>query len=209
VRTERVLAAPALPARRGSAHDWLSMLDLEAGGRGEAVWVVSPGASAGDFLLPSEPVFRLTEEERGLVRQLIDVSFRTPPRQPSTPRLARGREALAARLDRLADAWARLTRKQPLAEAALSWEERALAAAVAGFTDMAFCKGAGRSRRVGGRWLVPRDGRIARAAARAVAADPAWAYPAALALLGGRALPAPEAADRWRAARGPASAKAR
>ena len=199
-RTARVLAAPAIPtlARAGGAPLRLSLLDLGTSRPGTCVWAVPPGATAEDFVLPAEPVFLFTEEERGLIRDLLGVTFRTPPRRPSTPGLAALRELVASCVSRIQDLWAGLARPRPLPESALSSEERALLVALRPCADVALCAGAGRPHLMGGRWLVPRSGRTARAAARLVAADAAWTFPAALALLGGRGLPPGEAGEAWR-----------
>jgi hypothetical protein len=197
-RTARVLAAPAFPAL-GAPGRPVSLLDLGANRRGDTVWALPPGASAADFVLPREAVFLFTEEERGLIRELLGVSFRTPPRSPSPPRLAWLRESLAAAISKMRDRWAALARPRPLGESALSTEERGLLAALRRSADVALCEGAGRPHLVAGRWRVPRHGPIARAAAKLIAADDTWSYPVALALLGGRALPAPETAATWRA----------
>ena len=58
--------------------------------------------------------------------------------------------------------------------------------------------GAGRPRWVESGWRIPRGSADVARAARLVARDPAWVYPAALALLGGAEAPTAAAAEAWR-----------
>ncbi|MEM6291158.1 MAG: hypothetical protein AAGA54_07825 [Myxococcota bacterium] len=68
-------------------------------------------------------------------------------------------------------------------------------------SDLALCAGAGPIRtsgRAADLLLLPRKNPTVAAAVAAVATDPAWSYPALLALLGGRALPTSASRTTWR-----------
>jgi hypothetical protein len=67
-----------------------------------------------------------------------------------------------------------------------------------------FCAGGSRIHLTGdGRLLLPRAHPTVEAAVQAVAHDPSWLYPALVALLGGRELPAEAVREAWQGARGP------
>lgn len=74
-----------------------------------------------------------------------------------------------------------------------------------GATDVQLCEGSGPVRTAGkdhDTLLLPRNNADVRSAMAAIAADPSWAYPAALALLQGDGLPSLRGRDAWRNAWG-------
>jgi hypothetical protein len=150
-------------------------------------------------------VLLIEAEERGRLAQLLNLRFRPlVPRRVGLGLWARLRRATARGREKAADAWARIRHPgsgRPLGDAALGAAERsllqALRAAAPG-VRVALTEGAGPPRRVDGGFRLPRQGPLVARAVRAVAADTAWAYPAALSLLEPGPDPAAEAVASWR-----------
>src|SRR5262249_32872924 len=98
---------------------------------------------------------------------------------------------------------------EELPDRALAVAERALLRALRDCDPelrLAITDGAGPVRRLDLRsWALPRRNPTGAACARAVAADPRWAYPALYALLEDRALPGPAARAAWRGGGRPAA----
>jgi hypothetical protein len=207
--TAAVLQAPIFPAVVGpQGHDeaWRSLLELgplAAGGKRTPLWALEPQKDPRGFLLPAADVLLLDADERSRVAELLGVSFRTPqPRPHATglrPRLRDGWAAAARALRALAGLLAGTP--APLPAAAWTQAERAFAAALLPAIAVDFSPGAGRVRRVSsGRWRLPRRNPRVAAALQAVAEDPRWIYPAALALLEGSRLPPASLRQAWWAA---------
>jgi hypothetical protein len=212
LRTAEVLAAPVFRAFAGEGGErWLSLLDLgrEAEKTERTLWVVasveeSRGASTG-----RGPLLLLAADERSPVSEILGISFRTPP-PPLPPslsaRLRIGVASIGSALRHAAEVLRPGGRRALVPEHALSTDERAFARALAGqlptrgpiAATVRFCAGRGSVRRAGTSWWLPRENATVVASVRAVASDPAWIYPAALALFAGRARPTTEARAAWR-----------
>ncbi len=212
LRTAEALAVPVFRALAGEGGErWLSLLDLgrEADKSERTLWAVasveeSRGANTG-----RAPLLLLAADERSPLSELLGISFRTPP-PPLPPSLAaRLRIAVASICSALRHAAEVLRpggRRAPVPEHALSADERTFARALAGqlptrgpiAATVHFCAGQGQVRRAGTSWWLPQGNVMVLTAVRAVARDPAWIYPAALALFAGRARPTEEARAAWR-----------
>jgi hypothetical protein len=200
-----VLRAPMLLAIEDGRSVARSLLDLGAeadASPGRAVWVLEPDADASAMLLPEGPAYRIATEPGARIAALLHVRFR-----PVLPREARG--GLSARLRRTArdlrgllrraGGWLRHPRSgRVLGPAEIGPEERALLRALG--PGVALTAGAGPVRRTAGEWRLPRANPLVAAAARAVARDPLWLYPAALGLFEARRPLPPGCADPWAAA---------
>jgi hypothetical protein len=204
-RRGEVLRLPVLRALRGPEGGslWLSLLDL---GRDREAAYIEPGHDPRSFLLPAVPVLVLDAEERGRLAQLLGLRFRAPDRRrmaaPLAARLRRARAEAVAGLLRLVRRLRHPRLGRELSERDLTAEERRLIHALRSCDpgcEVVATDGVGPVRTVGpGRWAVPRRNADVVACVGAVARHGAWAYPAVLALLSGRAPRAPEARRAWR-----------
>ena len=216
-RVARLLLRWALKRRRLSEVSGVAMFPLlDTEGRrlvstdvvGRLVRVEEGGACALDAIEPEDDARRfalagrgalaISQGERALLGELLGVVFSRPPakvrRAPGRRLLERITESLGV----LRPAGA------PVAGSELSDAERALlaqlsAVAVGGAAfEAEFRTGRGKVRRDGdSKLLLPRGNAVVRACAQAAHRDPAWLYPAAVALLGGRELPAQEVRRQW------------
>jgi hypothetical protein len=192
----------ALVGREGEAR-WLSLLDL-AGDR--EVTYLEPGQDPASFLLPDRPVLVLDAEDRGRLAPLLALRFRAPGRR----RVASPLSASLRRAEATTVTWVlRLARRlrhprlgAEASERALTASERALLSGLRSCLpghEVVMTDGAGPVRALGPRrWAIPRRSPDVAACAKALARDPAWAYPAVLALVGGRAPMASAARAAWR-----------
>lgn len=144
-------------------------------------------------------IFILDERERGLLHDLLDLQFRPPPRRTiAGHRLAHLghaiRETVGNHGRELRDvlrAWVE-PRHHEVNESDLDAEERRCLAVLREVADgraITICEGSGRVRRRRDRLSLPRDNPEVRSCVAAIAHDPAWAYPALLALLAGQEYP--------------------
>lgn len=152
------------------------------------------------------------ETERSLLAEQFGLRFRPPElRDGAHGLLAAWRRMVYGMLRggaRAADLLRHPLRRPPLPEERLAPEERhflhALRSHALGghrvVSEVHLCEGAGVPRRSADsppQLLLPRDNPTVRACVQAVARDPAWVYPAWLAVLDGRALPPRSARQRW------------
>lgn len=210
-RTTEVLRAAVFPVLTGPRGD-LWHADLVALGRGASGGVLPalhPGDRPEEFVLPEGMVAILDATERATVSCLTGLRLAPLPRREA----CRGWRPLLRRALRRLDGWLGAVSATALPWARLTSAERALLTALragmpgpAGGTrvEPILCSGGGRVRHLGGRrprLRLPRRNPAVVAAARAVARDPAWAYPALLALLGGASGRVP-GREAWLAAAG-------
>lgn len=212
----------AVTGPRAESH-WLSLRDLAAlaANSRAPVPALDPGQEPAAFLLPATPVLLLDGPERSRVGALLGLHFAPPPRRPAASPL---RRLLALALERagtglraLAHRAAHPRRREEVPYERLTPAERALLASLwsqiasgSGQGALAMVEGDGPVRRTRGpRWWLPRANALVVASRDAVARDPAWAYPARLALLEGAGRPSGPARALWwtrePAARAPAS----
>jgi hypothetical protein len=197
-----------LPLFRGLERDgrerWCDLLSLrqsvqEEGGE-RLLDALFPDQDPTEFA-PEGRVYVLDEGERALLGELLELGFRQPRRRVEArrglarllregPRL-RGREWLAALRPH----------GRPLSDVDLEPDERHLLTmlrAQLGGCEITMCTGSGPVRRLRSpdKLSLPREHDRVRAAVRAVGHDPAWVYPALLALLDGHEFPE-RARRRW------------
>ena len=162
-----------------------------------ALDAISPEDDARRYALPGRGALAISQGERALLGELLGVVFSRPP---ARARRAPGRrllERITERLGVLRPAGA------PVAGSELSDAERALLARLSGVAaegaaiEAELRTGRGKVRRDGDKLLLPRGNAVVRACVQAAHRDPAWLYPAAVALLGGRELPAQEVRRQW------------
>ena len=216
-RTARLLLLAALKRRRlsevsgveifpliGSGGRRLVSIDVvsrlvrvEEGGTC-ALEAIPPGQDPRRFSLVGRGVLAISQGERALLGELLQVTFSNPPahvRQRPGRRLLQG---IATRLPSWR--WARGAR---VAESELSPSERSFlarlraAAAEGDLPAIAFRAGGGRIHRSSDALLLPRDNAVVSACVRAVERDPVALYPATVALLAGHDLPGPELRRLW------------
>lgn len=195
-----VLRAPAWPAWVVPPGDeiFTSLFDLgRTAGETQparALPVVDPRVDPLELLPSGRPVWRLDADEIGALGELLGVRFESAPRRRPASAWSRARRRLAGWLAEARDLVS--PRGAPLSEGELAPEEIALRAALqrelrtgaAGpQAEVRLRRGDGAPRvaRRGGRFRLDlaREHAAVRAAARAVQADPRWAWAAALALL--------------------------
>jgi hypothetical protein len=152
------------------------------------------------------------ETERALLAELFGLRFRPPElRDGAHGIVAAWRRLVFGMLrggSRAADLLRHPLRRPPLSEERLTANERSLLQALRSHalgaqrvvSEVHLCEGRGVPRRSADsppKLLLPRDNPTVRACVEAVARDPAWVYPAWLAVLDGRALPPRSARQRW------------
>lgn len=222
-RTARLLLEAALKKRRGGEVSSVEIFPLagpdgrrlvhldeirrrirvEKGGAC-ALDAIPPGRDPREFSLAGRPALVISQAERVLLGELLQVVFSAPP--------APIRRSLAQRLTDLAAGRADfgLGRGTALTESELSEDEidfldrvRTALADEEGTTPAVEMRdGLRRPRRTAdGTVLVPRNDPTVQAAVRAVGHDPAWLYPAVAFLLGGRELPSADVKRQWSARR--------
>lgn len=197
-----------LPLFRGLERDgrerWCDLLALrqsvhEDGGE-RLLDALFPDQDPSEFS-PEGRVYVLDESERALLGELLELGFRSPRRKVGGRRgLTRWlREGPRVRPRELLLALRPHGRVLPDAE--LEADERHLLAMLRAQLDsceIVMCSGDGPARRLRNpdKLLLPRASAQVRAAVRAVGSDPAWVYPALLALLDGHEFPE-RARRRW------------
>lgn len=216
-RVQQARAVPVIPTVQGPHGEalWLCIDDVERAADAAELRVLPallPSDDLSRFLLPETPVLLLGADERGPLAELLGIGLRPPPLRPGARgALARGREVAAAGWRGLARGAQQLLRLAPLplADDALTASERAFLEALRRAlppdgdvpASVRMCEGRGPIRRLGKgpSWLLPRANRVVLACLRAWSEEPSWIYPAALAVLDGRDMPAPEARSAWAA----------
>lgn len=197
--------------RKDAPERWLNLQELAAvWSKANGLWAIAPGDDPARYVLPAEPVLVMDSAERTLLTQAMAFNFRAPPLRPEARGLAgKLAEALSDGLFALRH-WVRRLRfgaVTPLPPEALSPAERGFAEALArqlqsdgAPAEVRLCAGHGPIRRLGRtpRWLLPRENPTVVASVRAWSADPAWIYPAAIAILDGKGLPDSDASEVWR-----------
>ncbi len=174
------------------------LIRVEEGG-GCSLEAIPPGRSPREFAFSGQGALALSQGERTLLSELLQVAFSSPP--------ARLRQSVALRfLERIEDRLSsfRWARGNLLADSELAADERAFLACCRALAKeeevpaIEFRVGNHRPRTTAeGLLQLPRDNRIVRACVRAVARDASWFYPAITALLSGKALPSTETRRRW------------
>jgi len=201
-RRGEILRAPLLPAIDHGETVSRSLLDLgrEAeAAPGRVVCALEPEVDPEEMLLPEGTVYRIGPGSRARISALLGVRFR-----PAVPKDARG--GLVARLRRAGRDLGRAARRalawlrhpaggRPVAAGDLRPQERALLRALG--PGVALTTGSGPPVRKAAEWRLPRENPVVSAAARAVAEDPRWAYPAALALFEGQRPLPPGCGGAW------------
>ncbi|MEX1368455.1 MAG: hypothetical protein AB1Z98_35310 [Nannocystaceae bacterium] len=152
------------------------------------------------------------ETERSLLTELFGIRFAAPElRDDAHGLLAAWRQLVYGALrgaTRAADLLRHPLRRAPLPEDQLSADERHFLHALRSHafggprvvSEVHLCEGKGSPRRTADsppQLLLPRDNPVVQACVQAVTRDPAWIYPAWLAMLDGRALPPRSARQRW------------
>jgi hypothetical protein len=192
------LRAAVYPARTGSREHWLSLADLgrtEVTGTDRRMATCAPASVPMSLFLAEAPAAILEPAERGRLSQELGLRFRVLPRAETAPV---GRAWPASLRD-----WAgRLIPGGPiLSDDALDPAERRLLDALRRTgIDVRIRSGRRAPRRLANRVLLSRSHPAVRAAVESVARDPAWAFPAVVALLG--RLGTEGARSAWRARAG-------
>lgn len=203
-RAGEVVALPVVPALVGrDERRWLPIEALPALARPEPAFALDPDQDPEDFALPGPPVLLVSTADRGILAELLNLRFRSPPprgneRMPISANLARG--------------WHRFWQafggaRKPLPESALSPAERRFLAAIraavrggAGAPEVVeLCAGAG-SPRIGGvpaTLYLGREHPDVRAAIAAAETGEAWLFPACVALLAGFGMPGTASRATW------------
>ncbi len=164
-----------------------------------ALDAIPPGQDPKRFALVGRGALVISQSERALLGDLLNVVFSNPPIHARQQLGQRLRTWVSERVPAL-----RFARGTVIPETGLSADERSflesLRAAVedGGLPAVEFRTGAAKVYRAGdGRLVLPRDNTVVRASVRAVVRDPSWLYPAVVALLAGRQLPGPEVRRGW------------
>ncbi len=182
------------------------------GGPDRVLTALYPDQRPERYALGTGLVLVADETERSLLAELFSLRFRPPElRDGAHGLLAAWRRVVYGALRggaRAADLLRHPLRRAPLPEDRLAPEERHFLHALRGHafggqrvvSEVHMCEGRSVPRRTADsppQLLLPRDNPTVRACVRAVARDPAWVYPAWLAVLDGRALPPRSARQRW------------
>lgn len=215
-----VEAAAIVPvALAGGGAELRSLAELAAQGErgpgGQPVLLaLDPEQPLGDVILTGAPVAILDAAACSTITEVYGLRFRPPPRRidPRSP-VARALVGVAAGALDLVGAVAgalRLGVGAPVDADALDADERELLAHLRAIvpqsgpgapTEVVLCAGRGRPRRTrvrGGRLLLPRGSPEVRSAVAVLRRrGPAWLYPAAIALLGGRDVPPVGVRTTW------------
>jgi hypothetical protein len=210
---ERAPAVAQAPMFRGLEPDgrerWFDLLTLRSSvieeGPERHLLALLPDQQPGDYVF-SDRVFVLEEAERALLAEIFELRFRAPPVRNAAGLTYWGRLRESVGETKL---WAKTSvanifdALRPgghvLPPEELHEPERLLLSALRAQLDhrvLGLCRGSGSIRRGPHRLVLPRDNPEVQAAIRMVASDPAWVYPAVLALLDGREFP-DRARRRW------------
>ena len=163
-----------------------------------ALDAIPPGQDPQRFALVGRGALAISQSERALLGDLLNVVFSNPP--------VRARRRFGRRLQ----GWVservpslRFAHGTVIPETDLEADERAFLAQLRATDDAdlpatEFRSGTGKVYRASNGCLVlPRDNALVQTSVRAVARDPAWLYPVVVALLAGRQLPGPEMRRGW------------
>ena len=171
-----------------------------------------PGQRPDRYALGEGLVLIADQTERSLLSEIYNLRFRPPElRDGAHGLLAAWRRVVYGTLRsgaRALDLLRHPLRRAPLPEDRLGTEERHFlhmlrTHALGGYrvvSEVHLCEGRGAPQRTADsppQLLLPRNNPTVRACVQAVARDPAWIYPAWLAVLDGRALPPRSARQRW------------
>jgi hypothetical protein len=186
--------------------------EMLRGGSDRTLTALYPDQRPERYALGTGLVLVADETERSLLAELFGLRFRPPElRDGAHGLMAAWRRMVYGALRggaRAADLLRHPLRRPPLPEDRLAPEERHFLHALRGHalgghrvvSEVHLCEGRGMPRRSADsppQLLLPRDNPTIKACVKAVARDPAWVYPAWLAVLDGRALPPRSARQRW------------
>ncbi len=202
---------PLLDARGTSlvSVDLVSRLVRVEEGGDCALDAVPPGEDPKRYVVTGRGALVISQGERALLGELLSVVFSRPPARARQTLRGRFRELLPQMLHWLPFGAMRAVRGAPVDLSELSDAERGLLAKLAEGSssgaesprrgaNATFWAGHGKVQHDGdGKLLLPRDNDAVRACVSAVERDAAWLYPATIALLAGRELPAPEVRRQW------------
>ncbi|MBX7082099.1 MAG: hypothetical protein K1X88_23025 [Nannocystaceae bacterium] len=201
LRQPEVARARILRAIDGAGEKLVDLATLQTAahrGDGEtpSLLAIYPDQRADGFAIGDALVLVADETERSLVAELLSVRFRAPDARESRGRLSslllRARERVGEGLGQAAQRLRHPFMGRVLEDDTLHDEERNLLEQLRAHLhedpqrscdSISMCAGAGPIRRTRGVLLLPRRNPIVAASVRALASDPAWAYPACLALL--------------------------
>ncbi len=202
-RPAEIAGVPVFPLLAGGRQRLVSMDEIgrlvrvEAGGSC-ALDAIPPGESPQAYALAGRRALMLSEGERAILGELLGAVFSAPPARLRQPLARRWLERLAERVSQLG-----ASRDSEVPEPQLTTAERTFLTRVRTLAgdDVAAVQlrsGAGRARRRGdGTLLLPRHHPTVRAAVGAVARDPAWLYPALVALSTGWEVGSGDARRHW------------
>lgn len=213
IELEKIVQVPVFRVIDRGEHRLASLLELRRAtadaSEGHTLPALYPTQDPAGFALGERLTLVADATERSGLAEVLNSRFRPPnPRE-------RGRSAVAT-AKQWGEAAVRMAARvrhpfgaRAVAEAALSADEHRLVEALRAQlnggrgtpTEVTLCEGSGPVRTTGtesSTLLLPRRNEVVRAAMAAVASDPSWAYPAALALLQGEGLPALRGRNAWR-----------
>lgn len=199
LRSEEVRHLPLVPLAGGGGRR-VSIEELEetARRRGGSLCIIDAESKPDEVLADTETAVRISDEERGLLTELLEVRFLAAPRRRrGVLSLAAGRMRTAVLV--LKERLRGLVRPRVLPANQLRPEELSLLAALRSAlepTTVDLCGGGGGLRRTARGVLVARNHPAVKAGAALVDRDPTWLYPLLLALCF-RDSPSPELRERW------------
>jgi hypothetical protein len=197
---ERAKTIARVPLFRGLERDgrerWCDLLALRQSIQDEGgerlLTALFPDQDPAEFAAEAR-IFVLDESERALLGELLELGFRQPRRRVGARRgLARWIHDLPQLLRGRALFSALRPGGRPIPDVQLDPAERHFLFTVRAQledVEVHMCTGRGPIRRRGHHLLLPRGSAKVGSAVIAVAADPAWVYPALLALLEGQEFP--------------------
>ncbi len=184
--------------RRLVSIDVISRLVRVEEGGACAIEAIPPGQDPRKFSLTGYGALEISRNERALLGELLQVVFSNPPVRVRQGRARRFLDWAATVVPSLQAASG-----TPVPESDLTDEEQTFlvqlrqAAVDSGLQRIEFRTGDGKPRADDGLLLLPRRNPTVRAALQVVDRDPAWLYPATLALMAGKELPGPELRRVW------------
>jgi len=199
LRSEEVRRLPLVPLAGGGGREVsIEELGEMARRRGGSLCIIDAATEQGEVSVDTETAVRISDEERGLLTEILEVRFLAAPRRPRgvlSLVVGRMRAVVLFVKERLRG----LVRSRALPAIQLRPGELNLLAAFRSAlepTTVDLCGGGGGLRRTARGILVPRDHPAVKAGVVVVDRDPTWLYPLLLAL-GFRDLPSPELRERW------------
>ncbi len=213
IELEKVVQVPVFRVIDRGEHRLASLLDLRRAtsdaSEGHTLPALYPTQDPAGFALGERLTLIADATERSGLTEVLNSRFR-PPNPRERGRSARGTakqwsESVARMAARVRHPFG----ARAVPDAALSADEHRLVQALRAQlnegrgapSQVTLCEGSGPVRTGGtehNTLLLPRRNEAVRAAMAAVASDPSWAYPAALALLQGEGLPALRGRNAWR-----------